>query len=47
MGRELAHGPGDVGAVYVWGVQLVGSRLFASDMLNGIWELTPATSPPN
>ena len=40
MGREVAHGLGDVGPVYVWGVQLVGSTLFASDMLNGIWKLT-------
>jgi hypothetical protein len=40
MGREVAHGLGDVGSVYVWGVQLVGSSLYASDMLNGIWKLT-------
>jgi hypothetical protein len=41
MGRELAHGPDGVGPVYVWGVKLVGLRVFASDMLNGIWELGP------
>jgi hypothetical protein len=40
MGREVAHGLGEVGPVYVWGVQLVGSSLYASDMLNGIWKLT-------
>jgi hypothetical protein len=45
--RELAHGPSGVGPVYVWGVQLVGTRLFASDMLNGIWELAPASFPPD
>jgi hypothetical protein len=42
MGRELAHGPAGVGPVYVWGVQLVGSRVYASDMLNGIWKLGTA-----
>jgi hypothetical protein len=40
MGREVAHGLGDVGPVYVWGVQLVGSSLYASDMINGIWKLS-------
>jgi hypothetical protein len=39
MGREVAHGLGEVGPVYVWGVQLVGSNVYASDMLNGIWKL--------
>ena len=47
MGRELAHGLGDVGPVYVWGVQLVGPSLYASDMLNGIWKLAPASLPPD
>jgi hypothetical protein len=47
MGRELAHGLGDVGAVYVWGVQLVGLRVYASDMLNGLWKLGPASFPPD
>ena len=42
MGRELAHGPNGMGPVYVWGVQLVGSRVYASDMLNGIWKLGTA-----
>jgi hypothetical protein len=42
MGRELAHGPNGVGPVYIWGVQLVGSRVYASDMLNGIWKLGTA-----
>ena len=47
MGRELAHGPVDVGPVYVWGVQLVGLRVYASDMLNGLWKLGPASFPPD
>ena len=42
MGRELAHGPDGMGSVYIWGVQLVGSRVYASDMLNGIWKLGTA-----
>jgi hypothetical protein len=45
MGRELGHGPTDRGPVYLWGVQLVGPRLYASDMLNGIWKLGPVPSP--
>ena len=48
MGRELAHWIGDVQQpVYIWGVQLSGGRVYASDMLNGIWKLTPASLPPN
>jgi len=47
MGRELAHGPSGMGSVYIWGVQLVGLRLYASDMLNGIWKLGPASFPPD
>lgn len=47
MGRELAHGLADVGPVYVWGVQLVGLRVYASDMLNGLWKLGPASFPPD
>lgn len=39
MGRELAHGPVDVGPVFVWGVQQVGPRVYVSDMINGIWKL--------
>ncbi|MFL5609256.1 MAG: LVIVD repeat-containing protein [Gemmatimonadaceae bacterium] len=47
MGRELAHGPVGVGPVYIWGVQLVGLTVYASDMLNGIWKLGPASFPPD
>jgi hypothetical protein len=45
MGRELAHGPTGRGPVYIWGVLLVGQRLYASDMLNGIWKLAPVPLP--
>ncbi len=41
MGRELGVGLLDQNrSVYVWGVQLLGGRVFASDMLNGIWTLS-------
>jgi hypothetical protein len=46
MGRELAHGPSGMGPVFIWGVQLIGSRVYASDMLNGIWKLGPVSLPP-
>jgi hypothetical protein len=42
MGREVAHWPGNQQAVYVWGVHHSGGRLYASDMLNGIWKLSEA-----
>lgn len=38
MGRELAHAPAEALPVYVWGVQLVGQYVYASDMLNGVWK---------
>jgi hypothetical protein len=38
MGRELARAL-DGGGSYVWGVKLEGSRVFASDMQNGVWML--------
>jgi len=47
MGRELARGPTGKGSVYIWGVQLIGQRLYASDMLNGIWKLGPVSLPPS
>jgi hypothetical protein len=43
MGRELAAGLTSEGTVYVWGVQVAGSYLYASDMLNGLWKLAKAT----
>lgn len=42
MGREAAKFTGS-GAMYVWGVHWSASGVFASDMLNGLWRITPAT----
>lgn len=39
MGRELAHGLLDSAPVFVWGVHLVAGKVYASDMLNGLWVL--------
>jgi hypothetical protein len=40
MGREVGRGLADgTPPVYVWGVQLSGGSLYASDMLNGLWKL--------
>lgn len=40
MGREIGHGLSDAGmSVYVWGVQSVGAKVYASDMINGLWKL--------
>jgi hypothetical protein len=40
MGREVGSGLSTgKPAVYVWGVQLSGGFLYASDMLNGLWKL--------
>lgn len=36
VGRELSGGSQ---AVYVWGVELSGTGLYASVMLNGLWKL--------
>jgi hypothetical protein len=41
MGREVGHGLLDGPPVYIWGVQIAGGQLYASDMLNGIWKLSP------
>jgi hypothetical protein len=35
--------PGGPGNTYVWGVQLAGISLWASDMLSGFWQLDPVT----
>jgi hypothetical protein len=40
MNRELAKGPVNASAVFVWGVHFTGGRLYASDMLNGLWRLS-------
>ena len=42
MGREVAHWLGNQQSVYVWGVHHSGGRLYASDMINGIWKLSDA-----
>jgi hypothetical protein len=40
MGRVRGIGLLDRGKpVYVWGVHFVGSNVYASDMLNGLWKL--------
>ena len=42
MNRELAKGPSGVSPVFVWGVYFdpATDRLYASDMLNGLWRLS-------
>jgi hypothetical protein len=44
MGRERAafRGPGNL-PLYIWGVHWSSTGVFASDMLNGLWRITPAT----
>lgn len=40
MGRQVGQGLHDIGRpVYVWGVQLAGDHLYASDMLSGLYKL--------
>ena len=40
MDREIATGLLDAGTtVFVWGVQLAGGRVYASDMFSGLWIL--------
>jgi hypothetical protein len=46
MGREVAHWLGTQQSVYVWGVHHSGGRVYASDMLNGIWKLGEAPPAP-
>ncbi len=42
MGREVGRALTDTGIpVYVWGVFWTGTRLYASDMLNGLWRIEP------
>ena len=45
MGREVGRAlvSSASGQTSVWGVQLVGNRLYASDMLNGLWKLDVST----
>ncbi|MEW5930736.1 MAG: hypothetical protein AB1941_25020 [Gemmatimonadota bacterium] len=39
MGREVGRALVGGQQVSVWGVQMVGSTLYASDMLNGLWKI--------
>jgi hypothetical protein len=44
MGREMGIGLLNQNrSVYVWGVEFLGGRVYASDMLNGIWALGALT----
>ena len=36
--REIGHALGD-GGKFIWGVQYVGNRLYASDMVGALWKL--------
>jgi hypothetical protein len=47
MGREVAHWVGNQQPVFVWGVHHSGGRLYASDMLNGIWKLSAVPFGPD
>jgi hypothetical protein len=39
-GREIARiQPGGAGSTYMWGVQLSGASLYATDMVSGFWQL--------
>jgi hypothetical protein len=41
MNRELAKGPVGLSVpLYVWGVQFTAGKLYASDMLNGLFRLS-------
>jgi hypothetical protein len=41
MGRELATGVTGGQPVSIWSVQYTGGFVYASDMLNGLWKLSP------
>ncbi|HEU4746980.1 MAG TPA: hypothetical protein VFS56_00655 [Gemmatimonadaceae bacterium] len=45
MGREVANGLSAEAPVYVWGVHVVGGKVYASDMLNGLWALREFNLP--
>jgi hypothetical protein len=45
--RELARvRPGGQDNTFVWGVMLASERLYASDMMSGLWQLDPTTLQP-
>jgi len=45
MGREIAQGLYAQQPVYVWGVHFVAGKVYASDMLNGLWALREYLRP--
>jgi len=46
MNRMIGQALLDVGrSVFAWGVQFTGGRLYASDMINGLWRISPAAAP--
>lgn len=45
MGREVAQGLLAQAPVYVWGVHFVAGKVYASDMLNGLWALREFNLP--
>jgi len=45
MDREVGNGLAEEQPVFVWGVQLSGGRVYASDMLKGIWKLAQVPVP--
>lgn len=45
MGREVANGLAAQAPVYVWGVHFVAGKVYASDMLNGLWALREFNAP--
>lgn len=45
MGRQVASGLSAEGSVFVWGVHFVAGKVYASDMLNGLWVLREFNLP--
>ena len=45
MGREVANGLSAEAPVYVWGVHFAAGKVYASDMLNGLWALREFNLP--
>ena len=44
--RLIANVKARPDSTYVWSVQLANGRLYASDMLTGVWQLSPQTLQP-
>ena len=45
MGREVANGLAAQAPVFVWGVHFSAGKVYASDMLNGLWALREFNLP--